>query len=177
MSKQTGERKINPQLVFYLLLALSIFLVDQLIKQSLALSFLPGQGFPIVKKIFHITLVFNRGIAFGLFPNFPLPFLIIGIVTFVLFFFIQNGLNKGSKLAISLISAGTLSNFFDRVRFGYVIDYLDFRIWPVFNLADVAISLSIILLLWQLIKHRSGGRNSEYNDVPHTFPYRSDKCI
>ncbi|MFN7169872.1 MAG: signal peptidase II [Candidatus Omnitrophota bacterium] len=155
MSKQTGEIKTDSQRVFYLLLSLAIFLVDQLIKYLLSLFFLPGEGFPIINKIFHITLVFNKGIAFGLFPNLPLSILVIGIAVFMFFLFIQNGFNKLRKLAFSLIGAGALSNFFDRIKWGYVIDYLDFRIWPVFNLADSSITIGIALLFWGLIKKNS----------------------
>ncbi|MCM8784340.1 MAG: signal peptidase II [Candidatus Omnitrophica bacterium] len=150
MSEQKGERKVTPQLVFYFLLFLGVFFVDQLLKKSVSSFFLPGEGFPVIKNIFHITLVFNKGIAFGMFQNIPLFFLIILILISIFSFLKYRPYTRGKKLAISLISAGTLSNLLDRIRFGYVVDYLDFRIWPVFNLADASITLGIVLFIWKI---------------------------
>ena len=56
-------------------------------------------------------------------------------------------LHKLDLVAFSLILGGALGNLIDRLRFGYVIDFLDFRIWPVFNIADSAITIGIILLI------------------------------
>lgn len=61
------------------------------------------------------------------------------------------------KLALALQLGGALGNLVDRVRFGYVVDFLDFHIWPVFNLADVAIVVGVGLLCWQLCRREEKG--------------------
>lgn len=151
MSRGEREKKIIFFNSFYFLIFLSIFLLDQLIKRVVFSLFLPGESFPIIGKIFSITLVLNRGIAFGLLPNLPLFILILGIILFMWFLFVsRNGRIK--KLTISLVGAGALSNLCDRLRFGYVIDYLDFHIWPVFNLADSSITIGIFLFFWKILR-------------------------
>ena len=155
MSGQERKREIRIKNFFYFLIFFSIFLLDQSIKRIVSFFFLPGEGFPIIKKIFHITLVFNKGIAFGLFPNIPLPFLILGIIIFIWFIFSSSESLVKEKLSLSLIGAGTLSNLLDRLRFGYVIDYLDFRIWPVFNLGDTAITIGMGLFLWGFFRNKN----------------------
>lgn len=152
-SNREREKKIISYELFYTVIFSGIFLLDQFIKRLVCLYFLPGKGFPIIKNFFHITLVFNRGIAFGLFSNIPIFFLILATIFFIgiLLFPDRNFFHK-NKLAIYFIGTGALSNLLDRIRFGYVIDYLDFRIWPVFNLADASITLGVILFSWKIIK-------------------------
>lgn len=150
-------------MVFYSLISLAVFFIDQLIKQKVSLLFSPGEGFPVIRNIFHITLVFNKGIAFGLFQNIPLFFLISAVIVFLFSLFRYNRPFTGEKkLAVSLISAGILSNLLDRMRLGYVVDYLDFRIWPVFNIGDASLTIGMGLLVWgvlrQKTKHKDANR-------------------
>ncbi len=58
------------------------------------------------------------------------------------------------SFALGLVLGGAGGNLLDRVRFGYVVDFLDFRIWPVFNIADSAITAGIILLAYSVLKRR-----------------------
>ena len=144
--------------MFYFLIVLGVFSTDQLIKSAISRQFLPGKGFAVIKNIFHITLVQNTGIAFGLLRNkinLSFLFFVLGIIIFSSFFFRKNSYSGKGKIALSLIIGGALSNLSDRIRLGYVVDFLDFRIWPVFNLADTAITIGIGLLLWELFKKKS----------------------
>lgn len=115
-----------------------------------------NESWPIIRGIFHITLVHNTGIAFGLFKNQGIVFIIIPVIAIVLLIFNiyyyrnhQEDLSRTYIVAFSLILGGAIGNLIDRIYFGYVIDFIDFRIWPVFNLADSAITIgaAIILLL------------------------------
>lgn len=131
--------------------------LDQITKHLISQTISPGESIIILKDSFYITLVHNTGIAFGLFKNQTIIFVIISIITIVLILyniFHRKKYRKVHKLelfAFSLILAGALGNLIDRVRFGYVIDFLDFRIWPVFNIADSAITVGIILILIKCI--------------------------
>ena len=142
--------------------ALLILFIDQLSKFIIVKNFLPGQTQPVIKNIFQISFVCNKGIAFGIFSrslNFPAVSIIytcIIIIVFILVFY-KHFLyqRKTARLSLALISAGALGNLIDRIRFGCVIDFLDFRIWPVFNIADSAITIGATLLILQIFKHKT----------------------
>ena len=130
---------------------------DQFTKFLVFKNLTLNQSIPVINNIFHLTLVFNKGAAFGIFKNYT--FLFIGasllIIIFIGFSFKKryhalkiNLLN----LSMALILSGAIGNLIDRVRFGYVIDFLDFRIWPVFNIADSLITIGAILLAYSVLK-------------------------
>ncbi len=134
------------------LIVASILFLDQLVK-FFALSWLElNHPVILIKNFFNLTLVYNRGAAFGMFKNQLFFFVVISVVVIPLIVYhLKN--KKNSRLiniALALILAGTLGNLIDRLRFGFVVDFLDFRIWPVFNLADSAITIGALLLTWQL---------------------------
>ena len=117
-----------------------------------------NESWPILRGIFHITLVHNTGIAFGLFKNQGIVFIIIPLIAIVLLIFNiyyyrhnQEDLSRTYIVAFSLILGGAIGNLIDRIYLGYVIDFLDFRIWPVFNLADSAITIGAAIILLKCI--------------------------
>ena len=122
-----------------------------------------GQSVSVIPNAFHLTVTSNTGIAFGLFKgnNTILTFSSIVVIVILAFFWkriIPDRLFSG-RLAIGLILGGAIGNLIDRMRFRYVIDFLDFRVWPVFNLADSGITVGALLLFLGLIlggKKRNG---------------------
>jgi signal peptidase II len=100
-----------------------------------------------------MTLVYNRGAAFGMLKNQLFFFVLISF--FVILFIFLHLKNKKIpllyKISLSLILAGSVGNLIDRLRFGYVIDFLDLRFWPVFNLADSALTIGALLLSWEIL--------------------------
>jgi len=144
-----------------LLIVLATLASDQLTKFIILKNFLPGDSYPIIKNSFHLSLVFNQGFAFGMLSGAPsliwilIYSLAIGIIIFI-FLFYRNSFacSKSAQVAFSLILGGALGNLIDRVRFGYVVDFLDFRIWPVFNIADSAITIGTILVILHLLKRK-----------------------
>jgi signal peptidase II len=145
--------------------------LDQLTKFIVTKSLSLNQSLPVIKGVFHLTLVYNRGAAFGILKN-QLPiFIFTSIFAIILIYFslrnkttytslhtvstFRQGHGRQRKfyiISLSLILAGALGNLIDRLFFGYVIDFLDFRIWPVFNVADSAISIGAILLGWSVFR-------------------------
>jgi len=95
--------------------------------------------------------VTNTGAAFGLFKGGGLFLSIIAVIVLVLVIYFYR---KYPKLwvPLSFIFAGTLGNLLDRIIFGFVRDFIDFKIWPVFNFADSFNVIGIIILIWILIK-------------------------
>jgi len=131
----------------------SILSLDQLTKFIVSRRLSLNQSIPVIKNIFHLTLVHNRGAAFGILIN-QIPLFIFTSLLAVILIFSSLRDNKHRRLyslALSFILAGALGNLTDRLFFGYVIDFLDFRIWPVFNVADSAITVGAILLGWSIL--------------------------
>lgn len=115
----------------------------------LALEFLSHvPTVPIIPGIFHLTLVQNSGVAFGLFQGRGL-WITLGTLLVLAGLFrttLRTDRGRWAPLCLALILGGAVGNLIDRMRFGGVIDFLDFRIWPVFNLADSCITVGAALL-------------------------------
>lgn len=125
-----------------------IFLLDFIIKRWL-LNTVSCHSLPIIENVLHITVTINRGAAFGIFRQNTVFLIIVSIVFLALFFVYMRRENKSAPLFLvscGLILGGAFSNLFDRIFLGFVIDYIDLRWWPVFNLADSAITTGIGLL-------------------------------
>lgn len=132
-------------------IATVVFLTDFFLKGYLHAKF-PFQSIPVIKNIFHITLVFNRGAAFGILQKSTTFLTYAGIVFILLFFILIKKENKKSaffSIACGLIIGGAFSNLWDRLYLGYVVDYIDFRVWPVFNISDSCITIGAGILLWE----------------------------
>ena len=140
-----------------------IILLDQFTK-GLILRYLPfNKTIPVVKGFFNITHVLNPGGAFGLMANLSpimrnIIFLFVSsIAVGLIFYFYKKTPAQHSWLAaaFALIFGGAIGNLIDRIRFGMVIDFLDFYVcnlhWPAFNIADSAISIGIGIFLYHLI--------------------------
>ncbi|MCK4859067.1 MAG: signal peptidase II [Candidatus Omnitrophica bacterium] len=137
---------------------ISIIFADQISKffARSNLNFLPQQSIPIIKNFFHLTLVQNKGTAFGLFKNQSFFFVFISllaVISLFYFLFFKKGDNY-PRIALCLILGGAVGNLIDRLVFGFVIDFLDFRIWPVFNLADSFICIGAGLMLIQVASYK-----------------------
>ena len=138
--------------------ALPVLAADQITK-GLALSSLAGRpSVPVLPGLFHLTLLTNSGVAFGLFRGRGLWVTAVTLVVLAWLFasVLRRGEKTGRRLTfpLGLILGGAAGNLVDRVRFGGVVDFLDFRVWPVFNLADSCITVGTALIAWQLLRRR-----------------------
>jgi len=112
---------------------------------------------------FWIHHVQNSGIAFGLFSSATAVVIVAtGIaVTWMLVFFGRSGARHPVlPVALGLVIGGSVSNLLDRVRLGYVTDFLDFRYWPAFNLADSFIVIGVLVLLAVLVRNEREPRRT-----------------
>ncbi|WP_298747829.1 signal peptidase II [uncultured Brevundimonas sp.] len=137
--------------------AILIVIVDQLTKawvlEGLGLRF-EGQSHPILDPVLNITLVHNQGVSFGLFGDGSARWLLSvfsAAVAVVLGWWALRADRRLLITAIGLIMGGAVGNVIDRIRFGFVVDFLDFSgtgVFPwVFNVADSAITIGVILLI------------------------------
>ncbi|MBI2659343.1 signal peptidase II [Candidatus Woesearchaeota archaeon] len=141
--------------VFVFSIALLIVILDQLAKFLIKQSFQLNQSIPIIKNVFHLTYITNTGSAFGLFKGLNLFFMLFSAMVIVVIFYYMKKIKeneKTMKLAAGLLLGGTIGNLIDRLLYGAVTDFIDFRIWPVFNIADSAVTISVVLLIILLWK-------------------------
>jgi len=141
----------------YFRLTLILFLIDRLTKELISRTFEYAQSIPVLKDVLHLTYITNTGIAFGMGQGKNIVFIILSLVIIgILVFFFLKTKNMVELASLSLILAGALGNMFDRVFYGEVIDFIDLRIWPVFNLADSFVTIGGVVLFYQeFIKKRS----------------------
>lgn len=132
-----------------LLASLIIILLDQLTKVITVKTMSISQSIPLIKNILHLTYVTNTGAGFGIFKNMNSVLIWITIVVIGAIFYYYDKIPKEKfpQISMGLILGGAFGNLIDRIFIGHVIDFIDFRIWPVFNVADSAITIGVIVLV------------------------------
>lgn len=140
--------------MYFLIPFLGLLIADQAVKHLVRTTMVQGQSIPIIENIFHITYIENPGAAFGILANQRMLFLILtAVIVGVMIYLYCSLSNKKSLTAISLgiVVSGAIGNFIDRFMQGTVTDFLDFRIWPIFNIADIAICVGLTLICYFII--------------------------
>ncbi|NLO89335.1 MAG: signal peptidase II [Clostridia bacterium] len=130
----------------------TVLLLDQLSKRLIQRIIMEGESIPLIPGVFHLTLYKNPGAAFGLFAYKTKLFIVVTIIVMIIiiYFYLQLPPSMGlAKTSLALQFGGAAGNFIDRILYGYVVDFIDFRVWPVFNIADTAIVIGVILLCWE----------------------------
>ncbi len=150
-----GDRGLRP-LYFYLVVLL-VFVSDQISKHLIQQSMAFGQQREVIGSSFMLTLTQNTGGAWGLLPSGNKLFVAFAAIAIVALLFAYHRVARGDLLvasAFALALGGAVGNLLDRLRYGYVVDFFDARIihWPIFNVADSAISLGIVLLLAHYVR-------------------------
>lgn len=145
--------------IFIALFTVSVIVfVDRMTKIFFSNILELGESIPVIRNVLHMTLVQNTGIAFGLFKGQGVVFIIIAIIAIFLFgyniFYYKSNnedLDRLYIVAFSLLLGGAIGNLVDRIYYGYVIDFIDLRMWPVFNIADSAITVGALIIAYKCI--------------------------
>lgn len=150
--------------VTFYLIVLMVFAADQVSKQWVQQKLLLDESRPIFGQAFLLTLTHNTGGAWGLLPQGNVIFIAFAVLAVVALIFAYHWMRRVDLLvgaAFALALGGALGNLLDRVRYGFVVDFFYAKIihWPIFNVADSAISLGILLLVVHFI--RSAREESE----------------
>ena len=135
-----------------------VFIIDQLVKHLVVSTMHLGQSLPVIKGIFHITYVLNPGAAFGMLEHQRWFFILVALAAILLGAAFYKKLQQESFLMRSgagLLLGGAVGNLADRIQSGLVVDFLDFRIWPVFNIADIAICAGAGILIFDIWQRRN----------------------
>ncbi|MFH1686256.1 MAG: signal peptidase II [bacterium] len=163
----------NANLVWAGIIIAVIILADQVTKLWAVSALTGGPSVSVWGEFFMLTLVYNQGGALGTSFGSPTYYLIASplILLFVLYYIYSHAHIRTIALALAFVAGGAIGNIIDRIRLGYVIDFLDFdffdislggwRIerWWAFNIADAAISCAIVFLIVWLL---TAGRPKEY---------------
>jgi signal peptidase II len=156
-----------------LAIAVAVVFVDQLTKQWIMTNFALHEQQSIIPGFFDLVYVTNTGAAFGFLAGSKtwlrqVFFIAVSIVALVVIIYAYDHLKKQTRIfiyALGLIAGGAVGNLIDRLRFGSVVDFLDFYLgthhWPAFNAADSAITTGVALfLLGTLLQHRKEKRRA-----------------
>ena len=144
-SFQRFEKQSFSKLLIISIISISITLLDQLIKAL------------IIKDILPISYTRNTGAGFGLFQDSAVLLIWVSIIVVGIIFYLYDRIpvkEKLVQLSTGLILGGTIGNLVDRIRLGYVVDFIDLNIWPSFNIADAAITIGAIGLIIYFLRKK-----------------------
>lgn len=143
--------------------SLILFIIDQIVKLFVSFNIDLNSSICVLKNFFYISHVHNFGAAFSTFYGGRFFLIFVSVISLILiyYFLLKNKKFRNFDIVIySLLIGGILGNLFDRIIYGYVIDYLDFYIfgynYPVFNIADMCIVISVFLIIIDTFR---GGKN------------------
>lgn len=140
--------------MYLLLLSVLVVALDQLTKYYVVHNFSLGESVPVIENIFHWTYILNPGAAFGMFEGSRWIFVFIAISIIIALFYYKKEIMESdwwTRYGVALFVGGAFGNVIDRIRQGLVIDFFDFRIWPVFNVADIAICCGVGMIIWSIM--------------------------
>lgn len=164
MSSNSKTRDFRPYL---LLITAVVVLLDRLSKMWIDTHVARGAFITVIPGVFRLSHVFNTGAAFSLFAeslsptvvrNCLIAFSVVAVIVVLGMIWRMGKAVSATGIALALILGGAIGNLYDRVRFSYVVDFLEVRIihyhWPDFNLADSAIVVGACLLLLEIFRQQ-----------------------
>ncbi|PKN52109.1 MAG: signal peptidase II [Deltaproteobacteria bacterium HGW-Deltaproteobacteria-13] len=157
---------MKKNILIFILGAAFVIALDQITKAAIVTKFVLHESYAIIDGFFNLVYVMNPGAAFGFLAGASAIFryvFFIGItsavILLILYYIVKSkSQNMQTVISLTLIFSGAVGNLIDRIRFGAVVDFLDFYIgtwhWPAFNVADSSIFLGAVLMIWAMIIQR-----------------------
>ncbi|PKN71664.1 MAG: signal peptidase II [Deltaproteobacteria bacterium HGW-Deltaproteobacteria-12] len=154
---------VKRNIIFFVLGAAAVIVLDQITKNAILSRFAMHESHEVIHGFFNLVYVTNPGAAFGFLASASEAFryfFFIGVtvvaISLIIYYLVKSKPgNIVSVISLTLIFAGAVGNLIDRIRFGAVVDFLDFYLgtwhWPAFNVADSAISVGAVLMIWEMI--------------------------
>lgn len=137
------------------LISLAVLLLDQMVKRLIMSDMPLGMSIPVLPGIFHITYIQNPGAAFGILAQQRWLFIAVGFLFMGAAVVFRRRLRRESRwmqCGVALLLGGAVGNLVDRILWGAVVDFLDFRVWPVFNIADISIVVGVGCMMYALLR-------------------------
>ena len=141
--------------MYFIVVACLVLVLDQLTKYYVVTHFYLGESVPVIENVFHWTYILNPGAAFGMLEGSRWLFVLIALCVLAGLYYFKDEIKAGGwrfQYGAALFGGGAIGNLVDRTRSGLVIDFFDFRIWPIFNVADIAICVGVGLILWKILQ-------------------------
>ena len=136
-------------MVYYLII-IAIIAADQLVKHIVATSMVLGQSIPVAGGLFNITYIQNSGAAFSFLESHSMLIIVVtSVLIAVGLVYVTRHLHDRKKffmISLAIIIGGGSGNLIDRIVNGQVTDFIDFKVWPIFNVADICVCVGCILL-------------------------------
>jgi signal peptidase II len=144
--------------MIYIVISILLMAIDQTSKYLAVIYLKPIGSIELIEGVFNLTYAINTGAAFSILSGKQVFLILVttavtGFLMYYLFKAIKENKSRILKVSLSLIIGGALGNLIDRIRLNYVIDYFDFALinYPIFNLADVFVVCSTILLAYGIL--------------------------
>jgi len=141
--------KIKKHDYLFIFIALALIVLDQITKVMIRNFMVKGESFTLIKNILYLTYVQNTGAAFGILQNTVILLMWFSVIALGFIFYFYDRMHFVPR---ALLTAGIVGNLIDRIFLKYVTDFIDFRFWPAFNVADSCLSIGVILLLVYIFK-------------------------
>jgi signal peptidase II len=156
--QKVNRPRLNWRDLVFAAVVLAVIMTDQLSKLWIVNNLRPGEILWDV-GLFRIIRVLNSGAAFGIFKGHTPALIVVDFIGIFVLLFLILGLRSRwpfidkmpVRVSLGLILGGTIGNLIDRLRVGQVTDFIDFKIWPVFNVADASVTIGVIMLAYCLI--------------------------
>ena len=148
----------------YVWIVAATLVLDRWTKALILNRFGLNESTSVIDGLFNITYVQNTGVAFGIFSSIASPvktlllsvFTICAAAVVVTYSVRSSARNRLLQVSLALILGGALGNLYDRIAYGYVVDFLEIYVrtyhWPAFNVADSAISIGVVLLALEIFR-------------------------
>ncbi len=141
-----------------LILMILVVVLDRITKLAVVNTLTENMSIPIIKNVFHLTYILNPGAAFGMLEYSRVFFIALTVVILACVVIFRKKIQQEApmiKYGGALFLGGAIGNLIDRIETGLVVDFFDFRIWPIFNVADIAICVGVGLIIWSVMKEES----------------------
>ena len=141
--------------MFYLI-AIIWLVLDQVSKYYVMNHFAIGESVSVIQNVFHLTYIINRGAAFGMLANQRWFFLVVAFILIIVYAIYNKKVNRGPislRIGSALLISGAIGNGIDRYVLHGVVDFFDFRIWPIFNVADIGICVGVACIIYHLLRN------------------------
>ncbi len=147
-----SPKEDKQRFLFVILITFLILIIDQVTKLLVLKNI--TSSVTVIKNILYFSVIKNTGAAFGILKNETMLLIWFSVIVIGVILFYMDKIPKDKIVQIftALILGGTISNLIDRLRLGYVIDFINFKIWPAFNIADAAVTIGAIGLIIYLMK-------------------------
>ena len=135
-----------------------VVLLDRITKILVVNNMTENMSIPIIKGVFHLTYILNPGAAFGMLEHNRVFFITLTVIILACSVIFRKKLKQEEPMiqyGAALFLGGAVGNLIDRIQTGLVVDFFDFRVWPIFNVADIAICVGVGLIVWSVMREES----------------------